>query len=165
MKKTTLTLLTLIALLAIATGAIAEKDTDAKLKALEKRLQNLELKSNKSKILWSGDLRVEAHSITGKTADYHDGMELQALTVNSLFAVGGGHVGMPTTPGEAATFVEDVNNAIMANYADYLYFTNGLTFDALGQMLGQFTPEQQAGLMALLKPHTFTTSSTPPACV
>ncbi len=73
MKKTLITLLTLIAVFAMATGAFAEQDTDAKLKALEKRLQNLELKSNKDRIQWTGDLRVEVHSIAGEVDPYVDG--------------------------------------------------------------------------------------------
>ena len=80
MNKTLITLLTLIAVLAITTGAFAEQDTDAKLKAMEKRLQKLEIKSAKDRIQWTGDLRVEAHSITGEVDPYIDGMRMQALT-------------------------------------------------------------------------------------
>ena len=66
MNKTMLTLVTLVALLAIATGAFADSHTDAKLKALEKRLQKLELNNAKDRIKWTGDLRIEAHSSTGE---------------------------------------------------------------------------------------------------
>ena len=66
MKKTMLTLLSLIALLAIATGAFADEATDAKMKAMEKRLQKMETKQAKDRIQWTGDLRVEAHSSTGE---------------------------------------------------------------------------------------------------
>ena len=152
MKKTLLTLLALIVILTISTGSVFAKDVNDQIKDLNKRLQKLELKSNKSKILWSGDLRVEAHNITGETADSIDGMSLQNLTVNSLFAVTNGLVGMPTTPAEAGSFVSDVNQAIANNPADYMVFMNGLTFDQLGQLMGGFTPDQQAGLMALLGP-------------
>jgi hypothetical protein len=85
MKKTLTTLLTLIALLAIATCALAEADTDAKIKALEKRLQGLEAKAAKDRIQWTGDLRVEAHSTTGEVDPYIDGMRLQALTYGAMF--------------------------------------------------------------------------------
>ena len=66
MKKTMLTLLSLVALIALATGAIADEATDAKLKAMEKRLQKVEGRQAKDRISWTGDLRVEAHSITGE---------------------------------------------------------------------------------------------------
>ncbi len=60
MKKTMFTLLAVLVILAVATGSVFAKDVDDEIKGLKKRLQKLELKSNKSKILWSGDLRVEA---------------------------------------------------------------------------------------------------------
>ncbi len=154
MKKTLYTLLALLVILAVASGAAFAKDTDQEIKALKKRLQKLELKANKSKILWSGDLRVEAHSITGETAEYLDGMQLQNLTVNALYAVGSpGGVSMPMTPGEMATFVDDVNNFIATTPAEYSRFMSGLTFDQLGAMMAGFTPQQQEGLMGLLMPH------------
>jgi hypothetical protein len=152
MKKTLLTLLALIAILAMAAGSVSAKDVDDEIKSLKKRLQKLELKSNKSKILWSGDVRVEAHTLTGETAPSIDGMDLQTLTVNSIFAVGGG-LPLPTTPAEAAAFLDNVNLAIANNPVEYSQFINNLTFDQLGQMLSGFTPEQQAGFMALLVPN------------
>jgi hypothetical protein len=154
MKKMTLiTLLAVLAVLLTTVGSVLAKDTDQEIKDLRQRLQKLELKANKSKILWSGDLRIEAHSLAGETAPSLDGMDLQRLTVNSLFAVGAGGVSMPASPAAAATFVDDVNAFIMANPAEYDQFLNGLTFDQLGQMMAGFTPQQQAGLMALLMPN------------
>jgi len=113
MNKTLMTLLTLIALLAIATGAFAEKDTDAKLKALEKRLQTLERKSAKDRIQWTGDLRVEAHSITGEVDPYIDGMRMQALTYGAMFMVESG--ANPTDPGAIDQFIGE-------NYAEFQVF-------------------------------------------
>ncbi|MEN8005370.1 MAG: DUF3373 family protein [Candidatus Krumholzibacteriota bacterium] len=120
MKKTMLSLLTLIALLAIATGAIAEKDTDAKIKALEKRLQKLELKSNKDRIQWTGDLRVEAHSTTGEVDAYIDGMRMQALTYGAMFYTDSnfnpGYIpGDPFGP-------NDIDMFIGQNYANFQVF-------------------------------------------
>jgi hypothetical protein len=85
MKKTILTLLSLIALLAIATGAFADEATDAKIKAMEKRLQKMESKQAKDRIQWTGDLRVEAHSSTGEVDNYIDGMRMQQLTYGTMF--------------------------------------------------------------------------------
>ena len=154
MRKKLLLTTVLLVLVTLATGAVFAKDVDDEIKDLKARLQKLELKSNKSKILWSGDLRVEAHSITGETAAYNDGMELQALTVNSLFAVGGGLVPMPVDMPTAMSFVDDVNTAIQANPAEYMAFINSLTFDQLGQMMAGFSPAQQQQLMGLLVPYT-----------
>ncbi len=113
MNKTLIALLTMIALLAIATGAFAEKDMDAKLKALEKRLQTLERKSAKDRIQWTGDLRVEAHSITGEVDPYIDGMRMQALTYGAMFMVESG--ANPTDPGAIDQFIG-------ANYAEFQVF-------------------------------------------
>ena len=117
MKKTMLTLLTLIALLAIAAGAFAEVDTDAKLKALEKRLQKLELKSNKDRIQWTGDLRVEAHSITGTVDPYVDGMRMQALTYGAMFMDTYG-----IAPADPMNMPGSIDQAIGENYADFQVF-------------------------------------------
>ena len=120
MKKTLITLLTLIAVFAMATGAFAEQDTDAKLKALEKRLQKLELKSNKDRIQWTGDLRVEAHSITGEVDAYVDGMRMQALTYGAMFYTDpnfnpGYTPGDPFGPNEIDMFIGQ-------NYANFQVF-------------------------------------------
>ncbi len=85
MKTTLTTLLILMALLAIATGVFADEATDAKLKALEKRLQKLEIDGSKDRIKWTGDLRVEVHSTTGEVDPYVDGMRMQALTYGAMF--------------------------------------------------------------------------------
>ncbi len=117
MKKTMLTLLSLIALLAMATGAFADADTDAKIKALEKRLQKVEGKSAKDRINWTGDLRVEAHSLTGEVDAYVDGMRLQALTYGTMFYTDpnvnpGFDPNVPFGPA-------DIDNFIAQNYATF----------------------------------------------
>ncbi len=118
MKKTLITLLTLIAVFAMATGAFAEKDTDAKLKALEKRLQTLEFKSAKDRIQWTGDLRVEAHSVTGEVDPYIDGMRMQALTYGAMF-----YTDPNFGAGAPLTSVADIENHIAANYANFQLYS------------------------------------------
>ena len=176
MKKTLITLLALMAVIAMATGALA--DDAAKIKRLEKRLQKLELKSHKNKINWSGDLRVEAHTITGETADSYDGMALQNVMVNSMFFYNANATG-PMDPmalpmnmdgtfnyGAVQNYLGDPDN-----YGAYMLFLNGLDFnttfpmymqDMLGAMavaMGMdpqtMTPEQwamvQGGAMDMMK--------------
>jgi len=127
MKRFLTILLTVSALVALASGAMA--DDAAKIKRLEKRVQKLELKANKSKINWGGDLRIEAHTITGETADSYDGMALQNVMVNSMFY----HQDTGNLPlNMDGSFNYDgpggVLEQISGNYANYLQFLNGLDF-------------------------------------
>ncbi len=85
MRKLWISLLAITMLVAFASQALAVKDTNARIKALEKRLQKLEIKSAKNKIDFSGDLRVETHNITGEVPDYYDGMLLQNIMVNTMY--------------------------------------------------------------------------------
>jgi len=117
MKKTLTTVLTLMALLAIATGAFADADTDAKIQAMEKRLQKLEINNAKDRVLWSGDLRVEVNSLTGEVDPYVDGMRLQALTYGTMFYTDptvnpGFDPNVPFGPG-------DIDNFIGMNYSAF----------------------------------------------
>jgi hypothetical protein len=176
MKKTLITLLAVVALVALASGALA--DDAAKIKKLEQRMQKLELKANKNKINWSGDLRIEAHTITGETADYYDGMALQNVMVNSMFFYSDNATGpmdptaLPMNPdgtfnyGMVGSYLSDPDN-----YGAYMLFLNGLDFnsnfsDYMGDMLGAMavamgmdpmtmTPEQwgmvQQGAMGMMK--------------
>jgi len=122
--------------------------------AVENRVRKLEQESFQDRIDFTGDFRFEAHNLHYTFPDHFDGMALQNLMVNSLFAVGGGLVAMPSTPEQMASFVGDVQNAVAANYSDYLYFRDNLTWQGLQEMMAGFTPEQQAGLMQLLLPAT-----------
>ncbi len=133
MKKTLLTLLALIVILSISTGSVFAKDVDQKIKDLNKRLQKLELKSNKSKILWSGDLRIEAHSITGETADYYDGMELQSVLTNSLWF----HQSTGNLPLDGLGQFD--YNAVMGEIGDnpgeYMMWANSLQFNDIPNLM------------------------------
>jgi hypothetical protein len=128
MKKILTILLAALVLLAMTGSALA--DDSAKIKRLEKRLQKLELKANKNKINWSGDLRVEAHNITGETADHYDGMALQEVMVNSMFFHQ--HTGnLPMNMDGSFNYDGDggVLETIGANYVPYMQFLGGLDFN------------------------------------
>lgn len=128
MKYTLVTMLAVLALVALASGAMA--DDAAKIERLEQRLQKLELKANKSKINWSGDLRIEAHTITGETADYYDGMALQNVMVNSMFYhQNTGNLPLNLDGSFNYEGVGGVLDQINNNYADYLVYLNGLDFN------------------------------------
>jgi hypothetical protein len=82
-------LITLVgALLAIsfaAGSALAEKTVEERVKALEKKIQTLQVNDVKDHLQWGGDLRIEAHTLTGEIPDYIDGMRMQALVFGTMF--------------------------------------------------------------------------------
>jgi hypothetical protein len=145
MNKTLITLLTLIAVFAMATGAFAEQDTDAKLKAMEKRLQSLEQKSAKDRIQWTGDLRVEAHSITGEVDPYVDGMRMQALTYGAMFF---------TDPnfgaGAPITSTGDIDQYIADNYADFQVFRSMNDFPQVKEWVQAMAAGNPAGMQQMM---------------
>jgi len=112
MKKTMIILLGLVALTAVTTGAMADESTDAKMKALEKRLQALEQKSAKDRVDWTGDLRVDINSILGEVDPYIDGMRMQQLTYGTMFMTANGQ--MPTTPASIDQYISDNYSAFQA---------------------------------------------------
>jgi hypothetical protein len=134
MKKTLITILALAAVLALVAGPVSAKDTKEEIKDLKKRLQQLELKSNKSKILWSGDLRVEAHHITGETAESYDGLALQNVMVNALWY----HATTGNLPvdGTGQFDYNAVLGAIGANAGDYMAWTQMLQFPEIPSLMG-----------------------------
>ena len=148
MKKTMTILLSLVALLAIASGALAETDTDAKVKALEKRLQTLEGKSAKDRIQWTGDLRVEAHSSTGEVDNYYDGMRVQQLTYGAMFYtdpnVNPGYVpGTPFGP-------EQIDQFIYENYSTFQAYSGVNRFPETKEWV-QYMMANNPGMGAMMK--------------
>jgi TorA maturation chaperone TorD len=115
---------------------------------LEARLEKVEKKAAKDRINFAGDFRFETHSIAATIPNHFDGMALQNGIVNTLFYYGG--------TGQFPPSVDAVNQFVAQNYANYLYFTNNLTFDQLKAAMGMFPPEAQQQLMALLMPGTYT---------
>jgi hypothetical protein len=138
-------LLSGFALVAPALAADPTPDEIRKeIEELEKRLAKVERKSVLDKIDFGGDFRFEAHSIDASIPEHFDGMLLQNMLVNTMFYYGA--TGQyPADGGATQAF-------IAAHYADYLYFTDHLTFDGLKQAMGMFPPEAQQQLFAMLLP-------------
>jgi hypothetical protein len=118
-----------------------------KIKKLEKRVMANERKTALDRVDFSGDFRFEAHSIDATIPAHFDGMVLQNLLVNTLFYYG--------ATGQLPASLDAVNQVVAGNYADYLYFTQNLSFDQLKQMMGQFPPEAQQQLFGMLLPATY----------
>ncbi len=91
---------------------------------------------------WTGDYRFEAHSIVADVPNHYDGMRLQNLLVNTMFYAG--------AAGRLPANLTDVDNFIRAHYADYLYFTNNLTFDQVKQGVAQIPPASSSSSSAAL---------------
>ncbi len=120
-------------------------DLEEQVEDLESRLDKVERKSALDRIEFTGDFRFEAHSISATVPAHVDGMLLQNMVVNTMFYYG--------ATGMFPASISDVDGFIQANYADYLYFTDNLTFEQLKQMMGSFDPAAQAMLMGMLVPH------------
>lgn len=147
----------LAALLAVSPAAVAQEpatpdpeaeaaELRAQLEEIEGRLDEVEMKSAKDRVNFNGDLRVEAHSIATQIPAHFDGMMLQNLMVNTMFYYGAN--------GQFPPSLDAVGTFIAQNYADYLYFTDNLTFADLQQALGMFPPEMQQALFQFLLPAT-----------
>ncbi|MGD9549139.1 MAG: DUF3373 family protein [Candidatus Krumholzibacteriia bacterium] len=157
MTKTLLILSAVLVLLTTASGSQAQTDTDKRIKALEKRLQQLEVRSAKNKIDLGGDLRVEAHTITGEVPDHYDGMMLQNIMVNTMFyhsVNGGGPTALPMNPDGTFNY-QAVGEAIGNDYGAYQAYLAAFDFDTT------FPAEMQALLTSMaqaqgLDPQTMT---------
>lgn len=144
--------LLLVPTLAVPPTFAADPADDAEaireeIRDLEKRLQKVEKKSVLDKIDFSGDFRFEAHSIDATIPDHFDGMHLQNLVVNTIFYYGG--------TGQFPPDLGAVDDFIAQHYAEYLYFTSGLSFDELKGMMAMFPPEAQTQLMQSLMPAAY----------
>jgi len=134
-----------------ADDAATQEDIDKlknEIKDLEKRVMKNERKSALDRINFSGDLRVEANSISLDTPDHFNGMALQKLMVDTMFYMG--------ATGMMPESLDAVNGFIAQNYSQYLYFTDNLTFDWLKQQVQNTPPEMMQGLMQFLLPNTYT---------
>jgi len=128
-----------------------QEDVD-KLKKEQKRnnqrLMKVERETGLDRVRFTGDYRFEAHLIHGTTPAHFDGMKLQSGLVDTLFYYG--------ATGQFPPSLEAVSETIRENYADYLYYTDNLTFEDLKNAAEMFPPEQFEQLMGFLLPHTFT---------
>lgn len=86
MNRRLITLAGLLLAISLAAGsALAEKTVEERVKALEKKIQTLQVNDVKDHLQWGGDLRIEAHTLTGEIPDYIDGMRMQALVFGTMF--------------------------------------------------------------------------------
>jgi hypothetical protein len=149
MKKRILAVLA-AAVLPVAALAQSGEDEAAALKKeikeLEKRLEKVERSAAQDRVRFGGDYRFEAHSIAADVPAHFDGMKLQNLLVNTMFYYG--------ATGNFPANLGAVNELIRSHYADYLYFTNSLTFDQLKAAMAMFPPQAQQQLFGMLLPAT-----------
>ncbi len=122
----------------------------------EGRVEELERKAAMDRLNFTGELRVTADTIDATQAAYFDGMMLQAGVVDSIFYVqsNGGMFPAPIDPNDPLSIYQVLASNVQANYADYLYYIDHLTFDDLKATIGSFPPAQQAALMGMLVPGT-----------
>ena len=142
MKKQWMVVLAVALLALFATNALADEDTDEKLKDLRKRIQKLEVAESKDRVDFGGELRVEAHTITGEVPDYYNGMALQQVLVNSLFF----HDNTGNLPLDPGTGGFDYNAVLGLigdpdNYGAYMMFLNNLAFADVGTRMGAMLAE------------------------
>jgi hypothetical protein len=152
MRRITTLLAGLLLAPVMALGQSATPDDDAAklrkdIEDLEGRLEKVEKKAAKDRINFTGDFRFEAHTIQSSIPNHYDGMVLQNGIVNTLFYYG--------ATGELPANVSAVNQFVAQHYADYLYFTDHLTFAQLKQAMGMFPPAMQQGLMMMLLPGAY----------
>ncbi len=122
------------------------EELESTVQDLDKRVSEAEKQGALDRVRLTGDYRFESHSIWGTVPAHFDGMVLQNLVVKTMFA-------MPIL-GRMPTSVSEINNTVAANYANYLQFTNNLTFDQLKAAMGSFPPDMQQQLFGMLLPAT-----------
>ncbi len=123
------------------------EDLKERIEELEDRIVAPERHAALDRIEFSGDFRFEAHSISATVPDHFDGLALQNLIVKTLFHFN--QVGLPPTS------IADLDSQIAANYGDWLYFTDNLTFEQLKQAMGSLDPALQQQLFDMFLPATF----------
>lgn len=128
-----------------------QKQTEEKLKELDRRVTKTERDTSLQRIRFSGDYRFEAHSIRATVPAHFDGMKLQNLLVKTMFTMG--------VLGRPPVSINEINQTIAGNYSNYQFFTSNLTFDQLKQSMATFPQAMQQQLFGLLMPATFVPES------
>jgi uncharacterized protein DUF3373 len=139
--------------------AVSTTDLQTSVRDLNDRVLETERKSLRDRLEWGGDYRFEAHTIMGNVPAHYDGMQLQNLTVKTLWLfapTSQGGLGLTfdpsmlqqMTPNQFAGFV---GQQLQQNYSQYQFFSNNLTFGGLKQSIGQFSPQMQQMLMSYLQ--------------
>lgn len=124
------------------------EDTVAKVKELDRRVMKTERDTGLNRVRIGGDYRFEAHSIQGEIPDHVDGMKLQNLLVQTLFA--------SSVLGRPPQSIDEISGTVAGNYSQYQQFTQNLTFDQLKAAMAQVPPEMQQQLFGLLIPAAYT---------
>jgi hypothetical protein len=135
---------------AAKTEGASSEEVNARMDDLEKRVAASEVYQAQDRVKVTGDYRFEAHTIWGDVPAHFDGMALQNLVVKTMFA-------MPIL-GRPPQSVGEINNTVSSNYANYLQFTNNLTFDQLKQGMASFPASMQQQLFGMLMPGTYVPS-------
>jgi hypothetical protein len=137
---------------------VSNADLQTSVRDLNDRVLETERKGLRDRLEWGGDYRFEAHTIVGNVPSHFDGMQLQNLTVKTLWLFAPttkGGLGMTfdpsllqqMTPDEFAGFV---GQKVQQNFSQYQFFTNNLTFADLKGAIGQFSPQLQQALIQYL---------------
>ena len=85
--KTRMILLVAVIICGLVVGSALAATTDEKVKKHEKRIQELEKANAKDRIDFSGEYRFQAATLSYEFPDYYNGMALQGLMLNSMFAM------------------------------------------------------------------------------
>ena len=144
---------------AVKADAVSTADMQTNVRDLNDRVLETERKSLRDRLEWGGDYRFEAHTIVGHVPAHYDGMQLQNLTVKTmwLFApTAKGGLGMAFDPSMLQQMTPNqfggfVNQQVQQNYSQYQFFSNNLTFAGLKQSIGQFSPQMQQMLISYLQ--------------
>lgn len=128
-----------------------QKQTDEKIKELDRRVTKNERDSALQKVRIGGDYRFEAHSIRSTIPAHYDGMKLQSLLVKTMFAM--------NILGRPPMSVNEINSTVAGNYSNYQFFSSNLTFNQLKQSMANFPAPMQQQLMGMLLPETFVPES------
>lgn len=125
----------------------AQKQTDDKIKDLDRRITKNERDNALQRVRIGGDYRFEAHSIRSTIPAHYDGMKLQNLLVKTMFAM--------NVLGRPPASISEINSTIAGNYSNYQFFTSNLTFNQLKQSMANFPAPMQQQLMGMLMPETY----------
>jgi hypothetical protein len=138
--------------------AVSTADLQTSVRDLNDRVLETERKGLRDRLEWGGDYRFEAHTIRGNVPAHFDGMQLQNLTVKTLWLFAPqskGGLGMTFDPSMLQQMTPDqfagfVGQQVQQNYSQYQFFTNNLTFADLKGAIGQFSPQLQQALIQYL---------------
>lgn len=122
---------------------------------VKNRLDMVERKSMMDRLNFTGEIRVANDYLNGTQAAYFNGLQLQKGIVDTMFFMQTNNGGFPVfNSSDPNSIYQALASNVAAHYADYLLFTNQLTFDKLKNALSQFPQQQQQILMGFLLPGT-----------